>query len=430
MKKGIEEYLRSLEGNTRKHLIVDDGRAYIKDPVFGIVRNRVSAEYLKAIIRLYGEKEKEVIEKIVSFLLSRQNPNGSWNEIHPNYNQESALVTSFVAEALLLSLPYLEDDLKERTQQALIKARDFVLSSEIEPGYFLKSKLYTADYLNVDATCGAFLAQYYRAFGDKKALEGAKRAAKRVCNFQEKDGGFPYTVNRGNEKYHLKVPCIHYQGVTLYYLSKIQETINEEWLGSYMLKGVKWLSDVQKHDGRFEWSRSGLMFAYYLTGAYAFALASFVYASKWEESYLDNAEKIITVLEENTPNIALRWEKGRWWDFPKDVLTSLRSAWIGEYPIAHKLFRFGYAIYRQIARRRFSKEVQNDWVFNIITKLLGIRTSTVEPSKNFPDMFMTSEILDSLTYSLTLLKVSSNEYHPCIQFSRPNKTWAERNSSQ
>ncbi|NJE77481.1 hypothetical protein E3E37_11215, partial [Thermococcus sp. ES12] len=135
-----------------------------KDPVFGIVRNRVSAEYLKSIIRLYGESERDIIKKLVRFLLSRQNLNGSWNEIHPNYNQESALVTSFVGEALLLALPYLEGELKERTENALRKARDYVLSSEIEQGYFLKSKLYTADYLNVDATCGAFLAQYYKVF--------------------------------------------------------------------------------------------------------------------------------------------------------------------------------------------------------------------------------------------------------------------------
>ena len=235
MKKAIEDYLHSLESNTRKHLIVEGSSAYIKDPVFVIGRNRISAEYLKTIIRLYREQERNIIEKIVSFLLLRQNPNGSWNEIHPNYNQESALVTSFVGEALLLSLPYLQGELKERAQQALIKARDFVLSSEIEPGYFLKSKLYTADYLNVDATCGAFLAQYYKVFGDKEALEGAKSAAKRVCNFQEKEGSFPYTVNRGSEKYHLKVPCSHYQGVTLYYLSDHQEMVHGKWLRNCIL---------------------------------------------------------------------------------------------------------------------------------------------------------------------------------------------------
>ncbi|WP_083965083.1 prenyltransferase/squalene oxidase repeat-containing protein [Thermococcus sp. PK] len=399
MKKAIEEYLHSLEKETSKYLLLDKEIAYIKDPVFGIVRNRVSAEYLKAIIRLYGEKKRDTIEKLVNFLLSRQNPNGSWNEIHPNYNQESALVTSFVGEALLLSLPYLDEDLKEWAQQALRRAKEFVLSSEIEPGYFLKSRLYTADYLNVDATCGAFLAQYYKVFKDDKALEGAKRAARRVCNFQEKDGSFPYTINRGSEKYHLKVPCIHYQGVTLYYLSKIQEVIQEEQLKKCMLNGAEWLSKAQ-NGKRFDWSKSGLMFAYYLTGAYAFGITSFLYASQWKEEYLENAQNLFPILKENTPSIALRWEKGKWKDFPGDIITSFKSAWIGDYPITHKLFRLGYALYRQLARRRFSEKVQKDWVFNVVTKLFGIKSSTIEPSKNFPDMFMTSEILDSLSYSL------------------------------
>ncbi|MBO8175157.1 MAG: terpene cyclase/mutase family protein [Thermococcus sp.] len=404
MKAKMSEYLDALLKNTEQYLVIKDEIAYIKDPVFGIVRNRVSAEYLKSIIRLYGESERDIIKKLVCFLLSRQNLNGSWNEIHPNYNQESALVTSFVGEALLLALPCLEGELKERTENALRKARDYVLSSEIEQGYFLKSKLYTADYLNVDATCGAFLAQYYKVFGDKEALEGAKRAARRVCTFQEKDGAFPYTVNTGSEKYPLNVPCIHYQGVTLYYLSKVQEVIREEWLKECMLKGTQWLLNVQRNDGRFDWSKSGLMFAYYLTGAYAFGIASFVYASQWDEKYLENAAKLLPILNENTPNIVLRWEKGKWRDFPRDVVVSFKSAWLGNYPVKHKLFRLGYAIYRQIARRRFSEDVKEDMIFKFVTKLFGIKTSTIEPSKNFPDMFMTSEVLDCLSYALTFLK--------------------------
>lgn len=404
MKAKISEYLNALLKNTEQYLVIKDEIAYIKDPVFGIVRNRVSAEYLKSIIRLYGESERDIIKKLVRFLLSRQNLNGSWNEIHPNYNQESALVTSFVGESLLLALPYLEGELKERTENALRKARDYVLSSEIEQGYFLKSKLYTADYLNVDATCGTFLAQYYKAFGDKEALEGAKRAARRVCAFQEKDGTFPYTVNRGNEKYPLNVPCIHYQGVTVYYLSKVQKVIREEWLKDCMLKGAQWLFGAQKENGRFDWSKSGLMFAYYLTGAYAFGIASFVYASQWDEKYLKNAAKLLPILEENTPNIVLRWEKGKWKDFPRDMVVSFKSAWLVDYPVKHKLFRLGYAVYRQIARRRFSEDVKEDMIFKLVTKLFGIKTSTVEPSKNFPDMFMTSEVLDCLSYALTFLE--------------------------
>ncbi|NJE11017.1 prenyltransferase/squalene oxidase repeat-containing protein [Thermococcus sp. MAR1] len=404
MKTKIAEYLKALLKNTEKYLVIEDEIAYIKDPVFWIVRHRVSAEYLKSVIRLYGHRKRGIIERIVRFLLFRQNSNGSWNEIHPNYNQESALVTSFVGEALLLALPYLEGELKERTENALWKARNYVLSSEIRGGYFLKSKLYTADYLNVDATCGAFLAQYYKVFGDKEALGGAKRAARRVCTFQEKDGAFPYAVNRGNEKYPLNVPCIHYQGVTLYYLSKVQEVIREEWLKECMLKGTQWLLNVQRNDGKFDWSKSGLMFAYYLTGAYAFGIASFVYTSQWDEKYLENATKLLPILRENTPNIVLRWEKGKWRDFPRDVAVSFKSAWLESYPVKHKLFRLGYAVYRQIARRRFSEDVREDMIFKSVTKLFGIKASTVEPSKNFPDMFMTSEVLDCLSYALTFLK--------------------------
>ena len=38
--------------------------------------------------------------------------------------------------------------------------------------------------------------------------------------------------------------------------------------------------------------------------------------------------------------------------------------------------------------------------FEALSRLLGIRSSTVEPSKNFPDLFMTSEMLDCLSQSM------------------------------
>lgn len=403
MESELIDYLQSLLERTSEYLVDEGDVAYIRDPIFGIVRNRVTAEYLKAVVRLDGQRRADVITKLTRFLLSRQNPNGSWNEIHPNYNQESALVTSFVGEALLLALPHLSVSLKNDVEDALIRARNFVLSSEIEGGYFLKSKLYRADYLNVDATCGAFLASYYETFGDDEALNGAIRAARRVCGFQEEDGSFPYTVTSEEGRHHLRVPCIHYQGVTLYYLSKIHEVVKESWLEKCILRGVRWLSLVQKGDGRFDWSKSGLMFAYYLTGAYAFGIASFMYASKLGEDYLNNAEIALSVLKDNTPDIVLRWERGRWRNLPADIVTSLKSSLIGDYPFTHRLFRFGYALYRQIARRRFSRTVSNDVVFQIIRKLLHMNVSTVEPFSNFPDMFMTSEVLDSLSHALRLL---------------------------
>ena len=75
-----------------------------------------------------------------------------------------------------------------------------------------------------------------------------------------------------------------------------------------------------------------------------------------------------------------------------------KVASIGEYPVRHRAFRFGYAVYRQIARRRYSETAETR-SFKALCRLLRIRSSTVEPSKNFPDLFMTSEVLDCLSQS-------------------------------
>jgi hypothetical protein len=95
----------------------------------------------------------------------------------------------------------------------------------------------------------------------------------------------------------------------------------------------------------------------------------------------------------------LRWEPGSWSDFPVAVSTAARTAGIGEYPLQHRAFRFGYGVYRQIARRRYA-DTADSRTFDLLRGALRIRTSTVEPSNNFPDLFMTSEVLDCLSQSL------------------------------
>ncbi len=141
------------------------------------------------------------------------------------------------------------------------------------------------------------------------------------------------------------------------------------------------------------------MFAYYLSGAYAFAIPCFMYGTKWSSNYSENAEKAMSVLETNVKSIVNRWERGSILSFPLYIFTALNTANIGNYPVSHKLFRFGYGMYRQFARCRFSNSV-NPKIFNIISKVMNVNTSTVEPDNNFPDLFMTSEVLDCLSYSL------------------------------
>ena len=49
------------------------------------------------------------------------------------------------------------------------------------------------------------------------------------------------------------------------------------------------------------------MFAYYLSGAYAFSIL-LVYETKWNSTYSENAEKALNVLGLNVKDIVNRWK--------------------------------------------------------------------------------------------------------------------------
>lgn len=389
------ELIDTVFTNGIRPLIVEkENYAYLHDPVFDVKRNRVVAETLKAIVHSNLKIDKRVIGKFIHFLERNQNKDGSWNEIHPSYNQPSALITSIVGEALLVINKEHSD---KKLEKMIHDAAEFVLSQEKSSGFFLKSKKYDADHLNVDAACGAFLASYGKMFSDETALKSAKQSAKHICDNQFSNGSYPYTIDKGSYQQLLNVPCIHYQGVTLYYLSKINEVLKERWLEESMKRGVEWLVGVQRADGRFDWSKSGLMFAYYLTGAYAFAFSSFMYASRWDDKYQENARLCLGLLKKNRNDLFLRWEKNLLITLPFEVPATLKTALIGKYSTKHNMFRFGYGMYRQMARRRYSTDV-DDKLFKSLTKLFNVKTSTVESFSNYPDLFMTSEIMDCLSY--------------------------------
>lgn len=398
--KIIERLLREVEKCTRN----ETKGTCIVDPVFGIVRNRVNAEVAKAYFRC-NFPDKGI--PLMKYVLSAQGEDGSWNEIHPHYNQKSALITSFIGSALVVAYPAMDIPLSMSAcgkpamntyfalDAALENAKAYVLQNEKRPGYFVKSETYTADHLNVDASCGAFLAEYGNLFSDTGSIDAARRAAQRVCKFQ-KNGYFPYASDKGNYPYRYDVPCCHYQGVTLYYLQKIQKIIDEPWLEKSLSSGTAWLASVQRADGTFDWSKSGLMFAYYLSGAYAFAYAVFSTQCRENSTYSDNASRCLEVLKKNTPSLALRWETASRTSFFVPKLITVKTALLGDFPVRHRLFRTGYGYYRQISRRRIRSTV-DEKTFISLCRLLHISPSTIEPTNNFPDMFMTSEILDCLS---------------------------------
>ncbi len=377
-------------GAVRGLAVVDGDTASIRDPVFGIVRNRVHAEVCRAMLRAGGDP---LVGPILNYVVACQSPDGSWKEVHVNYNQPSPLITAFIGDALLEAVDHYPHE------EALLKARDCVVAAEKRPGYFLKSAQYTADHLNVDASCGAFLARYAERYDDRAAHAAAVRAAENIIRHQRDDGVYPYAVDQGTYPYVYDLPCLHYQGVTIYYLAKANDVLQDERIDKSLAKGVQWLADAMCPCGRFNWSGSGLSFAYHLSGAYAFAHASFTHAARTENQYLEHADLCLDRLEEVLRGgLALRWEPASWRTLPRSVIGAARMASIGGYPVQHRAFRFGYALYRQVARRRYS-DVAETWSFEALCRLLRIRSSTVEPAKNFPDLFMTSEVLDCLTQS-------------------------------
>ena len=378
-----------LLAGTLQYAVTEGDLCYVYDPYFRLKRCRVTAEVCKALIRT-GQRP-DMAGKMVSWLAARQNADGSWNELHPRYSCPSALATAFVGEAFLLRRA--AGGLTGEQEARLKKAAGYVRAAETAPGRYRKSARYLSDYLNVDAACGAFLARYGRDLGDKDCLEAGRRAALNCCRHQWPDGAYPYTTAEGGapERYPLDVPCIHYQGVTIYYLLKIQQIVEDEELASSLDRAVGWLKAAQRPDGRFDWSRSGLMFAYYLSGAYAFAAAAFRYGR------LEGHERLAAGrLAGSVGDIAYRWETAPLATCPLDAGTTLRSALIGDYPAGHRLFRLAYGSWRQVARRRRSNRV-DDGAFRAAAALLRLNTSTVEPSANYPDLFMTSEILDCLS---------------------------------
>ncbi|MGM0405334.1 MAG: prenyltransferase/squalene oxidase repeat-containing protein [Thermoplasmatota archaeon] len=386
----LQNTLDILDSRIEACLIEEDDRSYLYDPYFDLVRNRVSAEYCKGLMRL--DRKKEVVRKIVNFLLDNQNDNGSWNELHPKYNETSSLVTSIVGDALL---GWYRREQDEHVKEAVESAKNYVMSCEEYPGFFIKSRLYYQDHLNVDATCADFLSAYSKFHSESHTGKAAERVISHIRDYQFKDGVFPYRVNSEINNSSMDVPCIHYQGVTIYYIFKTMENLGiscPDWLS----KGIEWLSKAQKQDGSFDWSKSGLMFAYRLTGAYAFAYSSY---NIDKERYSSESKRCLKILEEYIDDLMLRWEKGSYTDIIPSLISVLKSSSIRNDALKNFLHKVGYGTYREFSRRRYTENPSEDMLFEKINDILSLHSSTIEPSRNYPDLFMTTECFDCLTYS-------------------------------
>lgn len=401
------DVIHQLLRGVMKNLIVNDEYALIEDKVTNVTRTRIAAELCSSLVKLHKQQNYEnIIEKLTKWLITNQNPSGSWNEKHVNYDKPSAVFTSICALSLL--------DVAENFPQITIQktvfenAARFLIDQEISFGYFRKSEYVHADILNVDAMVAAFLIRLGTKYHNDEYIKTGKRALSNICAQQFIDGAYPYGgPNRAYPyKYHFHTPCIHYQTVTLYYMLKSLPYVKSDWLEYSINTATKWLLGNQNHDGYFNWSKSGLNFALYLTATYAFVIPIYLRYSNIDKRTEKMIHKSLEILKIQTiDDILLRWERGSTKSIISGILEAPAGGFIGDYPISHKVLRTLHRVHREISRSKVSE--------SMIASKLATRSSgysaflgTVESSTNYPDLYMTAEALDAMTYSLQMSELN------------------------
>ena len=399
--------IKKLLDVTMQQLTVTNEVAYLEDKVSKIIRTRVTAELCSTLVKMHNLKisdHKLIIEKLTKWLIENQNENGSWNETHIKYDKPSTVFTAICGLTLLEvseSFPELNIDKK-----IFEKVAEFILNQEISSGAYRKSELVHADILNADAMAAVFLLKYGNESSNENYINAGTKAVAHICSHQFIDGAYPYSgpLRAYPYKYHFYIPCIHYQAVTLYYLIKTTPYIKSEWLEHSISSGTKWLMKNQKDDGYFKWKNSGLNFALYLSGTYAFAIPVYQKFLANDTNASKLMKKSVNVLKEQMfQGILLRWEKGSLKSIIRGFLEAPKGGLIGNYPIGFTFLRTMHRLYREVARSKISNQITPS---KLISKPNGYSAylGTVESSTNHPDMYMTTEALDALSFSLEGMK--------------------------
>ena len=399
--------IKQLLDGVMQQLTITDEVAYVNDNVSKVIRTRVTAELCSTLVKLHNLKisdHKSIIKKLTKWLIDNQNSNGSWNETHIKYDKPSTVFTSICALTLLEvseSFPDLNMD-----EEIFSRAAKFILNQEIDSGAYRKSELVHADILNADAMAAVFLLKFGNKSSNEIYIKAGTRAVAHICSHQFIDGAFPYSgpLRAYPYKYHFYIPCIHYQAVTLYYLIKTVPYIKSEWLEHSIVSGTKWLMKNQKDNGYFKWKNSGLNFALYLSGTYAFALPVYQNFLSNDTNVSKLMKKSVSVLKEQIfQGILLRWEKGSSKSIIKGFLEAPKGGSIGKYPISFKFLRIMHRLHREVSRAKISEQITPS---KLISKPTGYSAylGTVESSTNHPDMYMTTEALDALSFSLEGMK--------------------------
>ncbi|MFX0022747.1 MAG: hypothetical protein ACFE9S_10495 [Candidatus Hermodarchaeota archaeon] len=327
--------------------------------------------------------------ELINNLISLQQNSGSWIEIHRNYYQPSALITSICVISLEKALHLINSNLIEiQNYQAIrseidesIRKGQMYVKKQFRGHSIKKSELIRLKILNVNAIASNALP------------EVAPSLLKGISLYQKKNGAIPYSdpIRKHPFDYPLNFFSIFYHCLTLYYISQLIKKphfSSEEWMiHSYKL-GLNRLRSVIKKSGDIKWIESRFPHADYQNNTYAFILRLlFLELSQIQKNNLYKR------LVKNISNVGLSYtyEIGKKHTLIFRLFFSIRYLFGDRLKIKDRVKRVLHSCYQEYARTFPTQKIHPSILYRL-TK----NSFSQPPPYNLPNYVVTLEILKLL----------------------------------
>ena len=237
-----------------------------QDPVNNIIDARPAGEIARFFLAL---NKLDVAKQAWDWIITQQNPNGSWKEITEIITEdENTLSTAVIVRSLLEG--YVSTK-KSAYLEAAKKGLMFILEKEFRPGYYIKSDNHYVDLLNMSATAAACFQRMYVITNNSFWKEAQNRALFKTIRHQFKDGAYPYTSTERLFPYedHMNIRDLYYHSLTLFYLQLADPFSTHRYTQFSLKRAQKWL--IPQIRRRTPWRNSKVIFTVGSVGFYGYS---------------------------------------------------------------------------------------------------------------------------------------------------------------
>ncbi len=245
-------------------------------------------------LKLVSQNEAQ---RILSFVIKNQREDGSWPEILAwRPAEKRSVVFTVIVGFQLFELFEAFEDFQEELWNRLQIAGDFVVSREIENGWFRKSESVSVDTINVNVLSSLFLMRCYNTFGRGEYFAASLRGVKRAIKSQKTNGEFLYYTTGP------RIASLFYHAITTHCLAEFyQEYSFDEALKS-VIKAALWMVEKQNQQGQFSWKGCEDHWSYKNFSTYAYALETFAFLSQFADLFAQAYKKTLSYILSSQAN--------------------------------------------------------------------------------------------------------------------------------